>query len=65
MLSLALAKQNVLFLQKMMLQSGRDVFENRTGWWIHHGHDGFNIRKDVPLQVPNFGYEMIKLRPGG
>jgi hypothetical protein len=30
MLSLALAKQNVLFLQKMMLQSGRDVFENKT-----------------------------------
>jgi hypothetical protein len=49
MLSLALAKQNVLFLQKMMLQSGRDVFENKTWWWIHHGHDGFNIGKDVPL----------------
>jgi hypothetical protein len=30
MLSLALAKQNVLFLQKMMWQSGRDVFENKT-----------------------------------
>jgi hypothetical protein len=30
MLSLALAKQNVLFLQKMMLQSGRDVFENKN-----------------------------------
>jgi hypothetical protein len=30
MLSLALAKQNVLFLQKMMLQSGRVVFENKT-----------------------------------
>jgi hypothetical protein len=30
MLSLAQAKQNVLFLQKMMLQSGRDVFENKT-----------------------------------
>jgi hypothetical protein len=30
MLSLALAKQNVLFLQKMMLQSGRDVFEKKT-----------------------------------
>jgi hypothetical protein len=30
MLSLALVKQNVLFLQKMMLQSGRDVFEKKT-----------------------------------
>jgi hypothetical protein len=30
MLSFALEKQNVLFSQKMMLQSGRDVFENKT-----------------------------------
>jgi hypothetical protein len=30
MLSLALVKQNVLFLQKMKLQSERDVFENKT-----------------------------------
>jgi hypothetical protein len=49
MLSLALAKKKILFLQKMMWQSGRDVFENKMRWWIHHGHDGFNIGKDVPL----------------
>jgi hypothetical protein len=49
MLSLALAKKKILFLQKMMWQSGRDVFENKMWWWIHHGHDGLNIRKDVPL----------------
>jgi hypothetical protein len=30
MLSLALEKQNVLFSQKMMWQSGWDVFENKT-----------------------------------
>jgi hypothetical protein len=30
MLSLALAKQNVSFLKNMMLQSGMDVFENKT-----------------------------------
>jgi hypothetical protein len=30
MLSLALEKQNALFSQKMMLQIGRDVFENKT-----------------------------------
>jgi hypothetical protein len=30
MLSFALEKQNVLLLQKMMLQSGWDVFENKT-----------------------------------
>jgi hypothetical protein len=30
MLSLAPEKQNVVFSQKMMLQSGRDVFENKN-----------------------------------
>jgi hypothetical protein len=30
MLSFALEKQNVLFSQKMKLQSGWDVFENKT-----------------------------------
>jgi hypothetical protein len=29
MLSLALAKKKILFLQGMMWQSGRDVFENK------------------------------------
>jgi hypothetical protein len=33
----------------MMLQSGWVVFKNKTWWWIHHGHDGFNIGKYVPL----------------
>jgi hypothetical protein len=49
----------------MMLQSGWDVFKNKIGWWIHHGHDGFNIGKMYLYQVPNFGFKMIKLRPGG
>jgi hypothetical protein len=49
MLSLALDKQNVLFWQKMMLQVGWDVFKNKTWWWIHHGRDGFNIGKDLPV----------------
>jgi hypothetical protein len=65
MLSPALEKQNVLFSQKMMLQSGWDVFKNKTWWWIHHGHDGFNIRKDVRLPGTKLWGEMIKLRPGG
>jgi hypothetical protein len=30
MLSFALEKQNVLFSQKMMLQSGWVIFENKT-----------------------------------
>jgi hypothetical protein len=25
------------------------IFKNKTVWWIHHGRDGFNIKKDVPL----------------
>ena len=49
----------------MFGKSGRDVFKNKTWWWIHHGRDGFNIGKDVPLPGTNFGFEMIKLRPGG
>jgi hypothetical protein len=48
-----------------MLQVGKDVFENKTWWWIHHGRDGFNIRKDVPLTDTKLWVEMIKLRPGG
>jgi hypothetical protein len=48
MLSIALAKQKVCFT-KDDWQSGKDVFENKTWWGIHHGRDGFNIRKDVPL----------------
>jgi hypothetical protein len=30
MLSFALEKQNALFLQKMMMQSGRDVFQKQN-----------------------------------
>jgi hypothetical protein len=30
MLSLALVNKNVLFSQKMMLQNGWDVFDNKT-----------------------------------
>jgi hypothetical protein len=49
----------------MMLQVGWDVFKNKTWWWIHHGHDGFNIGKDVPLAGTKLWVEMIKLKPGG
>jgi hypothetical protein len=64
MLSLALEK-NVLFWQKMMLQVGWYVLKNKTGWWIHHGRDGFNIGKDVPLLGTKLWVEMIKLRTDG
>jgi hypothetical protein len=50
MLSPALEKNKGFILkQKVMLHSGWDVFKNKTCWWIHHGCDGFNIGKDVPL----------------
>jgi hypothetical protein len=52
--SLALEKQNVLFLQKMMWQNVGGMFSKiKTWWWIHHGRDGFNIGKDVPLSGTN------------
>jgi hypothetical protein len=65
MLSLALAKQNVLFLQKMILQSGRDVFENKLDGGSIMAMMGSTSEKMDLCQVPNFGFEMIKLRPGG
>jgi hypothetical protein len=50
MLSLALEKWNVFFLTKDDALDGMGCFQkNKTWWWIHHGRDGFNIRKDVPL----------------
>jgi hypothetical protein len=47
MLSFALENKMFFFHKKMMIQNGWDVFKNKIGWWIHHGHDGFNIGKDV------------------
>jgi hypothetical protein len=48
-----------------MLQVGWYVLKNKTGWWIHHGRDGFNIGKDVPLLGTKLWVEMIKLRTDG
>jgi hypothetical protein len=50
MLSLAIEKQNVLFYKKRwcFIVDG-DFYKEKTWWWVHHGHDGFNIGKDVPL----------------
>jgi hypothetical protein len=33
----------------MTLHMRWEVFKEKTWWWILHGHDGFNIWKDVPL----------------
>jgi hypothetical protein len=64
MLSLALAKQNVLFLQKMMCKV--------EGMFLKIKLDGGSIMammgltsEKMYLCLPNFGFEMIKLRPGG
>jgi hypothetical protein len=53
MLSFALEKQNVLFWQKMMLQGSIMAMMGST------------LEKMYLCQVPNFRFEMIKLRPGG
>jgi hypothetical protein len=50
----ALEKQNVLFSQKMMLQSGWDVFENKDGGSIM-AMMGSTSEKMYLCQVPNFG----------
>jgi hypothetical protein len=49
----------------MMLQSGWDVFKIK-----HYGGSimammGSTSEKMYLCQVPNFGFEIIKLRPGG
>jgi hypothetical protein len=66
MLSFALEKQNVLFLQK-------DDVAKVGGMFSKTKLDGGSItvvmgstsEKMYLCQVPNFGFEMIKLSPGG
>ena len=65
MLSFALEKQNVLFWQKMMLQVGWDVFKIKLDGGSIMAVMGSTSEKMYLCQVPNFGFEMIKLRPGG
>jgi hypothetical protein len=65
MLSLALENKMFCFDKIWCFKWNGMLFENKTGWWIHHGHDGFNIGKDVPLSGTKLWVEMIKSRPGG
>jgi hypothetical protein len=65
MLSFALEKQNVLFSQKMMLQSGWVVSKIKLDGGSIMAMMGSTSEKMYLCQVPNFGFEMIKLRPGG
>jgi hypothetical protein len=64
MLSLALENKMFCF-DKRWCFKWVGCFQNKTWWWIHHGRDGFNIGKDVPLPSTKLWVEMIKLRPGG
>ena len=65
MLSFALEKQNVLFWPKMMLQSGWDVFKIKLDGGSIMAMMGSTSEKMYLYQVPNFGFEIIKLRLGG
>jgi hypothetical protein len=65
MLSLALEKQNVLLWQKMMLQVGGMFSKIKPDGGSIMAVMGSTSEKMYLCQVPNFGFEMIKLRPGG
>jgi hypothetical protein len=64
MLSFALEKQNVLFLTKMMLQVGEMFSKIKLDGGSIMVVMGSTSEKMYLCQVPNFGFEMIKLRPG-
>jgi hypothetical protein len=65
MLSFALEKQNVLFWQKMMLQVGGIFSKIKLDGGSIMVVMGSTSKKMYLCQVPNFGFQMIKLRPGG
>jgi hypothetical protein len=66
MLSLALEKQNVLFLQKMMWQKVGGMFSKiKLDGGSIMAVMGSTSEKMYLCQVPSFWVEMIKLRPGG
>jgi hypothetical protein len=66
MLSLALEKQNVLFLQMMMWQIVGGMFSKiKLDGGSITAVMGSTSEKMYLCQVPNFGFEIIKLRPGG
>jgi Tfp pilus assembly protein PilZ len=65
MLSLALKKQNVLFSQKMMWQVGGMFSKIKLDGGSILAVMGSTSEKMYLCQVPNFGFEIIKLRPGG
>ena len=65
MLSPALEKQNVLFSKKMMCKVGGVFSKTKLDGGSIMAMIGSTLEKMYLCQVPNFGFEMIKLRPGG
>jgi hypothetical protein len=65
MLSLALEKQNVLFSQKNDASVGGMFSKIKLDGGSITAMMGSTSEKMYLCQVPNFGFEMIKLRPGG
>jgi hypothetical protein len=49
----------------MMLQSGWDVFKIKLDGGSIMAMMGSTSEKMYLFQVPNFGFEIIRLRPGG
>jgi hypothetical protein len=64
-LSFALEKQNVLFWLKMMLQLGGMFSKIKLDGGSIMDVMGSTSEKMYLCQVPDFGFEMIKVRPGG
>ena len=64
MFSFPLKKQNVLFWQKMMLQVGGMFSKIKLDGGSIMAVMGSTSKKMYLCQIPNFGFEMIKLRPG-
>jgi hypothetical protein len=65
MLSLALEKQNVLFLQKYDVAKVGGMFSKiKCDGGSIRALMGSTSEKMYLCQVPNFGFEMIKPRPG-
>jgi hypothetical protein len=54
-----------MFLQKMMLQVGGIFSKTKLDGGSIMAMMGSTSEKMYLCQVPNFGFEMIKLRPGG
>ena len=65
MLSPALEKQNVLFSKKMMCKVGGVFSKTKLDGESIMAMMGSTSEKMYLCQVPNFGFEMIKLRPIG